>query len=78
MNESNELLTKRQISAFIIYLNQLIPNVLDINQTNLNNLDKCLNKISNVKLIEKFLNESQTRTLVIQKLMSKIIYNKYI
>ena len=77
MNESNEL-TNRQISAFIIYLNQLIPNVLYINQTDLTNLDKCLNMISNVKLIKKFLNESHTRTLVIQKLMSKIIYNKYI
>ena len=59
------------INAFIKYLKQFVPVLLDANFTSINDFDKCLNDKSSVECIKKFLGESQVRTLIIQRFLTK-------
>ena len=54
-----------------LYLNKFVPALLHANNNNLNDFDKCLNEKANVECVKKFLSESQVRTLIIQKFMTK-------
>ena len=56
-------------NAFIKYLKQFVPALLDANN-NINDFDKCFNDKANVESIKKFVAESQVRTLIIQKFLS--------
>ena len=57
-------------NAFIKYLKQFVPALLDANNNNSGDLDKCLSDKANVECIKKFLSESHVRTLIIQKFLS--------
>lgn len=66
---SNSAASTTQIAAdpnaFIKYLKQFVPALLDAND-----FDKCFNDKANVESIKKFIGESQVRTLIIQKFLS--------
>ena len=57
--------------AFIKYLRQFVPALLDANSAGGADFEKCLSEKNNVECIKKFLGESQVRTLIIHKFLSK-------
>ena len=59
------------VNAFIIYLKQLLPALLDSSLASMGEFEKCASEKSNIDVIKKFIGESQVRTLIIQKLISK-------
>ena len=58
-------------SVFVKYLRQFVPALLDANNNNSTEFDKCLSDKANSECIKKFVGESQVRTLIIQKFLSK-------
>lgn len=64
-------------SAFIQYLKQFIPALLDANLASATaEFEKCLNEKSSVECIKKFLSDQQCRTLIIQRFYTKGLYLK--
>lgn len=60
------------VSAFIDYLQQFVPVLLDANNNvNEDEFEKCLNEKTSVEIIKKFMGEGQVRTLIIQKFLMK-------
>ena len=57
--------------AFINYLRQFIPALLDANLASLPELEKCFNEKSSIECIKKFLGDGQCRTLIIQRFTLK-------
>jgi uncharacterized protein YvpB len=64
------------VGAFINYLKQFVPALLDANLTSLSDFEKCLNEKTSLETIKKFLGETQIRTLIIQKFIIKGILFK--
>jgi hypothetical protein len=60
-----------EVGAFINYLKQFVPALLDANLTSLSDFEKCLNEKTSLETIKKFLGETQIRTLIIQKFIIK-------
>lgn len=58
-------------TAFINYLKQFIPAILDANSTSTIEFEKCLNEKSSTECIKKFLGDPQVRTLIIQRFYTK-------
>jgi hypothetical protein len=59
------------INAFTKYLKQFVPVLLDSNAQSTIEFEKCLTEKHNLDSIRKFLGESQVRTLIIQKYLTK-------
>ena len=57
--------------AFIQYLKQFVPVLLDADYSSVAEFDKCLNERLNVECIKKFMSDAQVRSLVIQKNLTK-------
>lgn len=56
---------------FINYLRQLISVLLECSIESSNELEKCLNEKSTIECVKKFISESQVRSLVIHKFITK-------
>jgi hypothetical protein len=59
------------LGAFVIYLKQFVPALLDASGSSIGEFDKCLSEKSSIECIKKFIAESQVRTLIIQKYLAK-------
>ena len=59
------------VSAFITYMKQFVPVLLDANLATIADFEKCMNEKSSSETIKKFLGETQVRTLIIQKFIIK-------
>ena len=59
------------VSAFISYMKQFVPVLLDANLATIADFEKCMNEKSSNETIKKFLGETQVRTLIIQKFIIK-------
>ncbi len=59
------------INSFFKYLKQFVPVLLDSSVSNTLEFEKCLNEKQNIDCIRKFLGDSQIRTLIIQKYLTK-------
>ena len=59
------------VHAFISYLKQFVPVLLDANSSSAAEFEKCLCEKSSIEVIKKFLSEAQIRTLIIQKFIIK-------
>ena len=72
-NASSTAVTAADPVAFIKYLKQFVPALLDANNnaTLTNDFEKCMNDKTSIECIKKFLAEAQVRTLIIQKFLSK-------
>ena len=58
------------VTAFITYLKQFVPALLDANLASLTDFEKCMNEKATLETIKKFLGETQVRTLIIQKFIN--------
>jgi hypothetical protein len=65
------------INAFTKYLKQFVPVLLDSNAQSTLEFEKCLTEKHNLDSIRKFLAESQVRTLIIQKYLTKGMFIIY-
>jgi hypothetical protein len=59
------------VSAFISYMKQFVPVLLDANLATIADFEKCMNEKTSSETIKKFLGETQVRTLIIQKFIIK-------
>ena len=59
------------VHAFISYLKQFVPVLLDANSSSATEFEKCLCEKPSIEVIKKFLSEAQVRTLIIQKFIIK-------
>jgi hypothetical protein len=59
------------IQEFIQYLKQFVPVLLDANCLSISEFEKCMNEKAYVDCIKKFMSDPQTRSLVIQKVLTK-------
>jgi hypothetical protein len=57
--------------AFVQYLKQFVPVLLDTNNLSIIDFEKCLNDNRNAEIIKKFMSDQQVRSLVIQKNLTK-------
>lgn len=63
-----------ELSQFLPYLKQLVALLIDANlnpTASASEFDKCLSDKSSLECIRKFINDPQTRNLIIQKLQTK-------
>lgn len=68
---SNSTSQVADVNAFITYMKQFVPALLDANLASLSDFEKCMNEKTTTETIKKFLGETQVRTLIIQKFILK-------
>lgn len=73
-NAANSHVSPSQVAdvfAFINYLKQFVPALLDANLASTSDFEKCMNEKMSIETIKKFLGETQVRTLILQKFILK-------
>lgn len=71
---SQSQITVADFQAFISYLKQFVPILLDADHNSTREFERTLNEKAQVEMIKKFMCDPQVRFLVIQKYLLKGIY----
>ncbi len=71
LNVSQDRVAVADFQEFVQYLKQFVPVLLDANCLSISEFEKCLSEKANVDCIKKFMSDSKTQSLVIQKCLTK-------